>query len=481
MKNDEKNDKIDFLWQQAKKIYLNSLVDDDVRNRAERNLSMVTNIYEQDGHFEILTKNPFVADLLRDEHCSQLRSSLILAGATSSKGEITLEFKCDEDVKQTIEMPEENNVSNKNNYAENIKNDAAHYEKFNSTMPLTPEYTFDEFVRGPSNSIAYAAAINVADRPASKGYNPLFIHGGTGLGKTHLMQAIGNEIIKKKPKAMVCYLSAEMFLNEYINALQNKTLENFRQRYRSIDILLVDDIQFIATKKNFQEEFFNTFNSLYMANKQIVMTSDVAPSNLQNFEIRLVSRFQGGMVQEIELPSYETRLAILRKKVESLDQRIDDRALQFIAEHIKSHVRAMEGALSKICVMMKIDPTLCANDNALHKLLEDFIEKDKSLNKISVEEIQNTVCKKYGISMAQMLSKERTLSIVTPRQLAMYIARKYTNKSLPEIAKLFDKQHATIIHGVKTIEKRLDVEDNLKGDLVEIVNQLGISAVERID
>ena len=464
------------LWEQAKRIYLSSLLSEEDRNRAERNISMITSVSAKDGVYRILTSNSFAADLLRDEHADRLKSSLILAGA---KSDISLEFECDVQAKPAIVLPNTENFTD-------FKQESGHPSatargSFNSTMPLTPEYTFDEFVRGPSNSIAYAAAKNVADNPASKGYNPLFIHGGTGLGKTHLMQAIGNEILRKNPNTAVCYLSAEMFLNEYITALQNKGIEAFRQRYRTIDILLVDDIQFIATKKNFQEEFFNTFNTLYMANKQIVMTSDVAPRNLQNFEIRLVSRFQGGMVQEIELPSYETRLAILRKKAEAMNNRIDDRALQFIAENIKSHVRAMEGALAKVDVMMKIDPTLCMNDMALHRLLEDFIEKDKSLTKISVEEIQNAVCKKYSITMAQMLSKERTISIVTPRQLAMYIARKYTNKSLPEIAKVFDKQHATILHGVKTIEKRLDVEPELKVNMVEIIGQLGISVVDRID
>ena len=348
-------------------------------------------------------------------------------------------------------------------------------------MPLIEDYTFDEFVVGPSNSYVHAAARGVTQEPGKKGYNPLFIHGGTGLGKTHIMQAIGNEIKRKNPMAAVCYLTAERFMNEYVNALTSNSIQQFRDRYRKIDVLLVDDIQFMGQRKNFQEEFFNTFNALHQEGKQIVMTSDVAPKDLPSIETRLISRFEWGMVQEIELPSYETRLAILKKKSETIRPKVPDETLKFIAQNIKSHVRAMEGALAKVNVMVQMNPSLPLNEQILSHLLKDFIEKEKTQKKVSIEEIQKAVAAKYFVTMTQMVSSERTASVVTPRQLAMFIARKFTTKSLPEIAKQFDKTHATIIHGVKSIARRLDVEPELRDNLISIISELGYTMDDRID
>jgi chromosomal replication initiator protein len=243
----------------------------------------------------------------------------------------------------------------------------------------------------------------------------------------------------------------------------------------------VDDVQFLQKGKQCQEEFFNTFNALQQAEKQIVMTSDVAPKNLPAIEERLISRFEGGMVQEIESPNYETRLAILRKKSENMKPSIPDNALQFIADTIKSHVRAIEGALRKVSIYITMDPTAQLSNEILSYLLKDFIEKEKNLKKLTIEEIQKTVAKKYSISIDQILSTERTQSIVTPRQLAMYISRKFTTKSLPEIAKRFDKTHATIIHGVKSIKERLDVEEDLKATLSEILSEFGYKMSDTLE
>ncbi|MBR3674852.1 MAG: chromosomal replication initiator protein DnaA, partial [Bacilli bacterium] len=217
----------------------------------------------------------------------------------------------------------------------------------------------------------------------------------------------------------------------------------------------------------------NTFNALMGAKKQIVMTSDVAPKKLPSIEERLISRFEGGMLQEIESPSYETRLAILKKKAESLDVRIPQNALEFIADNIKSHVRAMEGALGKVEMYVTTFKTSELKNDVMKHLLDDFIEKEQNLRKLSIEEIQSTVAKKYNVTIAQILSSERTQSIVTPRQLSMYIARKFTTRSLPEIAKMFDKTHATILHGVRNIERHLDVEPELREALAEILSKLG--------
>ena len=457
------------MWERAKEIYLSTLHSVEEKSQVDRYLSMILSVSRKGDNFIVLTSNAYAADYLKDNYSERLRKCLELVADGEKIG---LEFKYDETAKPAIIMPQ--NQMGRQSYSNATST-------FISTMPLNEEYTFEEFVRGPSNSWALAAAQGVVSNPGKSGYNPLFIHGGTGLGKTHLMQAIGNELKRRNANMAICYLTAETFLNEYVNALKNGQIETFRNRYRTIDLLMVDDVQFLQKGKQFQEEFFNTFCALWQAHKQIVMTSDVAPKNLPAVEERLISRFEGGMVQEIESPNYETRLAILRKKSESMKPAIPDYALEFIADTIKSHVRALEGALHRVSIFRSMDPTENLTKETLSKLLKDFIEKEQTLKKLNIEEIQAVVAKKYSVTITQILSAERTQSIVTPRQLAMYIARKFTTKSLPEIAKLFEKTHATIIHGVKNIEKRLDVESDLKATLAEILSEFGYNLSDKMD
>jgi len=455
------------MWERAKDIYLSTLHSDEERSQIDRYLSMIVSVSRSGNEFVVTTSNAYAADYLKDNYSERLKKCLELV----SDGEhVDLNFKCDAAARPAIVMP----TIRENDHLTRVSS-------FISTMPLNEEYTFEEFVRGPSNSWALAAAQGVVANPGKSGYNPLFIHGGTGLGKTHLMQAIGNDLKKKNPEFSICYLTAETFLNEYVNALKNGQIESFRNRYRTIDLLMVDDVQFLQKGKQFQEEFFNTFCALWQAHKQIVMTSDVAPKNLPLVEERLISRFEGGMVQEIESPNYETRLAILRKKSDGMVPQIPDNALEFIADTIKSHVRAMEGALHRISIFRSMDPTAPLNKETLSRLLKDFIEKEQSLRKLTIEEIQAAVAKKYSVTITQILSAERTQSIVTPRQLAMFISRKFTTKSLPEIANKFDKTHATIIHGVRNIEKRMDVEAELKQTLTEILSDLGCNMSDKMD
>ena len=457
------------MWEKAKTIYLSTLESSNERSQVDRYLSMITSVTSKGGNFIIYTANAYAADFLKDNYSDRLRKCLELV---SNGLEIGLEFRHDANSKPAIVIPKTGSGSPAK---------PARVSTFISTMALNEEYTFDEFVRGPSNSFALAAAMAIVKNPGKSGYNPLFIHGGTGLGKTHLMQAIGNELRRLDPSLAICYLTAEEYLNEYVNYMKENNVPAFRNKYRSVDVLLIDDVQFFQKGKQIQEEFFNTFNALQQAKKQIVMTSDVAPKNLPAIEARLISRFEGGMLQEIESPCYETRLAILKKKAEGIDINVPLSALEFIADNIKSHVRAMEGALGKVSVFLDSFKSTTLNNEILAHLLKDFIEKEQSLRKLSIEEIQTAVSKKYNVSMAQILSSERTQSIVTPRQLAMYIARKFTTKSLPEIAKLFDKTHATIIHGVRNIEKRLDVENDLKVTLEEILSEFGYKIADRMD
>ncbi len=458
-------------WNRAKTIYLSTLRSEEEKNQAESYFSMITSVAIEGDRFVVYTSNAFAATFLEEKYADKLKSALDLAGADTS---LKLLFTFDKRAKPAGIVPVSPTLP-----PPVLKQPEPPKTPFISTMPLEENYTFEEFVRGTSNSFAYDSAIGVSNNPGK--YNPFFIYGGTGLGKTHLMQAIGHRIQETNPQKAVCYLSAETFLNEYVAALRNKDMETFRDTYRNIDVLLVDDIQFLQKGTQCQEEFFNTFNFLVTNHKQIVMTSDVAPKNLPALESRLISRFEKGLLQEIEAPGYETRLAILQKKAEGLSPTVPLSALQFIAETIKSHVRAIEGALTKVHLIRMINPTQDLSPEFLRVLLKDIIEKEQALKKLSIKEIQENVAKKYGVTVGQILSTDRSQSLVTPRQLAMYISRKYTAKSLLEIATEFNKKHATIIHGVKTIEKQLDVDEELKSSLEEILHDFGYKMSDNME
>ena len=456
------------LWESAKSFLIMTLKTQEEKSQAERYMGMITSVESDGKKFTIYTNNEFTADFLKKDYSSKLRGSFMVAGAPE---DFVLEIKCDHNAKPAMIVPASTAQVSQSSRPTN----------FVSTLPLNEEYTFDTFVRGPSNSYAISAAEGVVNNPAKTLYNPLFIHGGTGLGKTHLMQAIGNELRRRNPSMMICYLTSETFLNEYVTTLQAGQIESFRHKYRSLDLLLIDDIQFLARGKDVQIEFFNTFNALKDNHKQIVMTSDVAPKDLPILESRLISRFEGGMVQEIENPSYETRLAILKKKTEVFEVKVSDSVLEFIADNIKSHVRAMEGALTRVCHAIQADPSLSLNNDTLSYILKDYIEKERSMRKLTIEEIQQACAKKFGVSMDDILSHERVQSLVTPRQLAMYISKKYTSKGLTEIADAFGKKHATIISGVRTITGRLSNEPELRVDLEEILSSFGYRLSDAMD
>lgn len=469
MTEDMQERQIDDLWQRTRIVYISMLQTPEERSQVDRYFGMISSVKSEGDILTFYTTNAAAADLLARDYKDKIENCLKLVGGPK---DLRIAFKYDDSQKATIVIPPSPEKASQ----ESTQSDRR--VGFISTMPLREEYNFDEFVEGPSNSWAYSAAKGVVSHPGEKGYNPLFIHGGTGLGKTHLMQAIGNELMATRKNIAVCYLTAETFLNEYVNSLQNGVIGSFREKYRNIDVLLVDDVQFLQKGKNFQEEFFNTFQFLQDKNKQIVMTCDVAPKNLPALEARLVSRFIGGMVQEIESPSYETRLAILKKKTEGQVPRIPVETLEFIAENIKSHVRAMEGALAKVRVIIDNNPRAELSPLVLSRLLKDFIDNEQTLKKMTIEEIQTAVAQKFNVTMKDIISAERTQSLVTPRQMAMYIARKFTSNSLEEIGSKFGKKHATILHGVKTIEKRLDVESNLRAILEQILAEFGVNPLD---
>lgn len=330
---------------------------------------------------------------------------------------------------------------------------------------LNPRYTFEDFVVGPSNRFAHAASLAVSDSPA-KAYNPFFIYGGVGLGKTHLMHSIGQRVNQKFPKSKILYISSEEFTNQLISAIQNRTTVKFREKYRNVDLLLIDDIHFIAGKESTQEEFFHTFNALHEAHKQIVVSSDRPPKEIRALEERLVSRFEWGLVTDIQPPDFETRIAILKKKSEKETIILPDDVLFFLAEHIKANIRELEGALIRVVAYAKLVGREVSCDMAKDVLKDMILEGEK---KITIDLIQRKVSEYFDIKLSDMKAKRRSKAVVYPRQIAMYITRQLTDYSLPEIGDSFGgRDHSTVIHAYEKINNDLKAKSGLK----ELVDRL---------
>ena len=329
-----------------------------------------------------------------------------------------------------------------------------------SVLGLNPRNTFDSFVVGPNNEIAHAASLAVAQSPA-RTYNPLFIYGGVGLGKTHLMQAIGQYVWSKKKNAKVMYLSSEVFINDFIDAIQHSTLVKFRKRYRQADLLLIDDIQFLGGKERSQEEFFHTFNTLFDGHKQIVLSSDRPASEIANLEHRLVSRFEWGLTAELQPPDVETRTAILRKKAHTLQIKLRDEIFDFLATRIRTNVRRLEGALMRVASFASLSGKELTNEVVEH-LLKDILNEE-ARHAISIEQIQRRVAEHYDVRIADMTSKRRPANIAFPRQIAMYLARELTKASLNEIGDAFGgRDHGTVLHACKLVKRRMLEQDKIR-------------------
>jgi chromosomal replication initiator protein len=341
---------------------------------------------------------------------------------------------------------------------------------WDSAAQLNPKYTFDGFVIGSGNQFAHAAARAVAERP-SKAYNPLFLYGGVGMGKTHLMQAIGHEIKKREPQMAICYVSAEKFTNEMINALRNNKMTSFRDKYRTMDVLLVDDIQFLASKERTQEEFFHTFNALHENMRQIVIASDRPPKELAEIEDRLRSRFEWGLIADIQPPDLETKVAILQKKAESERVLLPTDVALYIASNIRSNVRELEGALIRLTAFVSLtgrDLNMVTAQEVLKNLI------DLQVRKITIEAIQRAVSDQFGLRQAEIKTKNNSHSIVFPRQIAMYLAKQLTEASLPEIGRQFGgKHHTTVLHSVEKITEQRKTDKDLNRLLNKLTEVLG--------
>ncbi len=335
---------------------------------------------------------------------------------------------------------------------------------------LNPKNTFENFVVGQNNNLAHAAAVAIANAPA-KAYNPLFIYGDTGLGKTHLMHAVGHFILKNNRLAKVAYVSTEKFTNEFIRAIQENTLVKFRKRYRSVDVLLIDDIHFLSGKERIQEEFFHTFNDLFESGKQIFLTSDRPASEISKLESRLVSRFQWGLVSDMQAPDLETRVAILSNKANSLGLQMPQDVLQFIAEKVSRNIRRLEGALTRVASYHALMGK-SVNLEVAEQLLGDILQEEAQ-NQVTVEKIQKRVADYYNLRISDMVSRRRPANIAFPRQIAMYLSRILTSHPLQEIGENFGgRDHGTVIHACKTVENIMDQDESVRRSVEYLKSQL---------
>jgi chromosomal replication initiator protein len=337
------------------------------------------------------------------------------------------------------------------------------------TSSLNPKYLFDTFVIGKHNELAHAASLAVSKNPGSQ-YNPLFIYGGVGLGKTHLMHAVGNKLLGERQGFKVLYVTSEKFTNDYINAISTKRMDEFKKMYRTVDMLLIDDIQFIAGKEGTQEEFFHTFNELRDKGRQIIMTADRLPKEIPAIEQRLVSRFEWGMVADIQAPDFETRLAILHTKVAKKGISLSEEIVYFIAENIVSNIRELEGALNRLLVYQQMENKHLTIDHARQILGNMISQKKKST---TLKKIAMSVAEFYNITVEDLIKQSRRKEYVKPRQIAMYVSRKELGSSFPTIGEFYGgRDHTTVMHGVEKIEKLLGEMENLKQEVDLILDKL---------
>lgn len=448
---------VNEIWQHACK-HLEELLHPDVYSRW---IAVIQPVALQDNVLTLGVDNDFYQTWLEENYLPLIKNAIL----TVSDAELDIAFTVNNQVAAPKVEAEQPTIK------ETLKK---HFSRRALPKPvLNPKFSFDTFVVGPSNNFAHAASLAVAQAPA-RAYNPLFIYGDVGLGKTHLMQAIGHHVLSTS-RASVCYLSSEALLNEYISALQNRSLVQFRKKYRTTDLLLVDDIHFLAGKERLQEEFFHTFNALFDAHKQIIMTSDRPASEITGLEQRLVSRFEWGLVTELEAPDLETRIAILRNKQAQTEVSLDDELILYIANNVTSNIRRLEGAFVRAVSYASLTGRMLTLP-VLENLLRDTVEQEKQVQ-ISFDSIQRAVAEHFDVRVADMSSKRRPRSIAMPRQVAMYLCRRFTRASLPDIANAFSKTHATVLHAYRTIDGRMDIEAELKQDIREISQKLGKSIV----
>ena len=416
---------VSVLWERTKKVLKNEMTDVSFNSWIEP----LEPLCVSEDSLVLLTENDISKKTLNNLYSTSVASAVNKANGTS----LTVTFASPAEREEYIPLM----VS----------------DEHDRDFTLNPKYTFDSFVIGSSNSMAYAASKAVAKNPAGS-YNPLFLYGGVGLGKTHLMHAIGNEVKRANPKAKITYVTSETFTNEMIQSIQDNKRSNFRRKYRNADVLMVDDIQFIAGKVGAQEEFFNTFNALHSSGKQIVLSSDRPPMDLTTLEERLRSRFEGGLIMDIQPPDTETRIAILKKKADTdgVDVTEDvEKVLSFIAEKVNSNIRQLEGCFNRVITystFTKQPINIALAEAALRDIIPNMVKK-----KITIELIQQAVADYYSMDVSALLSKRRTMEVTFPRHIAMYLCREMTEGSLKSIGKAFGgRDHTTVMNACDNVE-----------------------------
>jgi len=402
-------------------------------------ISPIQPISYENGIFTIKTDKDFVKPSLITRHYSKITSFL-----RTVTGDTELEVR----VVSPEDFTENSQQTKRSNY---------NYEKTN----LRQKYIFDTFVKGKCNELAYSASLAVAETPGTSGYNPLFLYGGVGLGKTHLVHSIGNRALDLFPDLKVMYVSSETFTNEFIAAVRQESMQSFKEKYRNVDILLVDDVQFLKDKEGTQEEMFHTFNDLYNANKQIVLTSDLPPKDLVAVEARLTSRFAMGLIADVNIPDYETRTAILETKLNNEKIEIPQNVKEFITRNIVSNIRDLEGALNKIIAWATLAKAPLTLELAQEALKDQLVNAEKP--DVTIDYIQQVVASHFKVTSDDLTGRKRAQNIVFPRQIAMYLCRKIMDKSLPEIGKFFGgRDHSTVIHSCEKIAHELEMDEKLR-------------------
>ncbi len=425
----------------------------------------------KDGHIIIGVPNGFAKEWLENKYRPYILKALkniensiqTVSCVISVPQNQSREHSVDAIISPNSNIPNKSIASN-NSQPPKTKNQI-HYES-----NLNPKYVFDNFVIGGSNELARAACYAVS-KNLGKAYNPLFIYGGVGLGKTHLLQSIGNEIIKNNPESQVKYITSERFTNDLIDSIRNQKINDFKEYYRKIDLLIIDDVQFLSGKEKTQEEFFHIFNYLYQLNKQIVLSSDRAPKAIPTLEERLRSRFEGGMIADVSKPDFETRLAILRKKIQDEGVNIEDEAIAFIAKNISNNIRELEGALNRVIVSSQLS-NKALTYNYVSSLLSELISSGKKKG-VNHKHILKAVCDFYEVSLNDLLIKNRKREIAKPRQIAMFLMRTELQYSYPGIGdKLGGRDHTTALHAYEKISKLLEYDEKLSEELEHIKEQL---------
>ncbi len=413
----------------------------------------------EQGMVYLEVPNRFVLDWVKDNYSKLIQKILEELSAVSYQLQFSVTGQARDGLPRSSEIPATPALP-VNNQQKAVNS---------ADLNLNRKYTFEEFVSGSSNQFAYAAAMAVANNPATT-YNPLFIYGAVGLGKTHMVNAIGNAILKKSPQMRICYYTSEKFMNELINSLRYNRMDEFRNKFRSMDVLLIDDIQFIAGKERTQEEFFHTFNALYESHKQIIVTSDKFPKDIPGLEERLRSRFEWGLIADIQPPDVETKLAILKMKAEQNSIKLPEEVALFLANSVCSNVRELEGYLIRIGAYASLTSTPVSLEMAREVLKDILVERNKEL---TVEEIVKRVSSHFNIKISDIKSAKRLKAVVLPRQIAMYISRQLTSSSYPEIGERFGgKDHSTIIHAIRKIERLMEEDFQLRSTIENLKKEL---------